>query len=114
MEFLLAEPSVIELELPVRAFRTQIIRVVNTDYRPISVSVVSEDDWVDVSLSDFTLKSGQSRNLRAILSVPDDEKEKRIGKIVFKPDRGKPAEITLSVYKPGKAPKQKSKKEVRK
>jgi len=91
-----------------------LLRVVNTDYRSISVSVVSRNEWVSISPSEFTLKSGQSRNLRAILSVPDDKKEKRIGRIVFKPDRGKSTKIVLSVYKPGKAPKQKFKKEVRK
>jgi len=103
-EFLLVDPSVIKLELPNGAFRTQIIKVVNTDYRSLNVSIISKDEWIDVSLSSFTLGPGQIKNLKVVLSISEDRKEEMIGKIIFKPDRGKSTELELSVLEP-KRPK---------
>ena len=105
MEFLLVKPSTIELEVPSGALRTKVIRVVNTDYRSISVSVVSENGWIKVSPTSFVLKPGQSKNLKAVLSITDDKKERKAGKIVLRSDRGKPTEIKVLVCKPGKMPK---------
>lgn len=107
MKFLSVEPSAIELQIPAGGLRTRVVKVTNTDYRPIKVSVISEDEWLNVYPSEFTLRPGERKNLKTVLLVPDDKKEKRTGKVVFKPDRGKPTEVSAVVICPGLALREK-------
>lgn len=111
-EFLAVEPRQAEIQIPLGALRTQIIKITNTDYRPISIGV-SSDDWVKVIPQSFELKPGEVKKIQAIVSVSEYKEPKKETRIIIKPDRGLPIEIKFSVIESGKNP-EKSKKEVQK
>jgi len=100
MELLSVEPEEIKIELSEGAFRVKPIKLVNVDYRTLRVFTETEGEWLKVAPSEFTLRPGGSKVLKAVLSIPKDEKEKRIGEIVFKPDKGKFIRIPVVVTRP--------------
>lgn len=109
ISLLLVDTPLIEFEAKAGVFKTLVVKVSNIDFQPLRVLAQSEEDWCRVSPSNFILKSGENRNLKIIISVPDDKKSKRQAKIIFKPDRGKETEVKLIVYEPGKMPKKEKK-----
>lgn len=99
------DKPIIEFEAKPGVFKTLVLKVTNIDFQPLKVLVQSEKDWARVSPSNFVLKSGESRNLKIIATIPENIESKNQARIVFKPDRGKETEVKLIVYEPGKMPK---------
>ena len=99
-EFIGLESKEIKLSLPVGSTRTQLIKVTNTDYRPISVSTKSEN-WIQMRPETFDLKPGEVKNVQAIISVSEYKEAIKKANIVFKSDRGKASVISVYIYKPG-------------
>ena len=100
IELLSVEPEEIKIELSEGAFRVKPIKIVNTDYRTLRVFVETGSGWLKVAPSEVTLRPGENKVLKAVLSIPKDKKEKRIDEIVFKPDRGKFIKIPVVVMRP--------------
>ncbi|MGB8953392.1 MAG: hypothetical protein WCC06_12095 [Candidatus Aminicenantales bacterium] len=105
VEFLIVDKK-IEVQVPVGALRTKVVKISNSDYRVINVSFVS-DSWVQVEPQSFALEPGQDKNIK--LTISNDGKSQKETTIVVKPDRGMPSEIKLSLTEKAKAP-EKSKK----
>jgi len=101
IELLSVEPKEIKIELSEGAFRVKPIKIVNVDCRTLRVFVETEDEWLNVTPSELTLKPGEKKVLKAVLSIPRDKKDKRVGEIVFKLDRGKIIKIPVVVMRPG-------------
>lgn len=101
VEFLIVEKE-IDIQVPVGALRTKVLKILNSDYRAINVSFVS-DSWIQVEPKSFTLEPGKSKNIK--LTIFNDGKSPKETTIVVRPDRGKPSEIKLSVAEKNKAPK---------
>jgi len=106
-EFLIVEPKIAELLLPVGALRTKVVKISNSDYRSINISFVSESR-VQVEPKSFALDPGQSKNIK--LTISNDGKSSKETTIVVKPDRGLSSEIKLSLVEKS-LPTKKTKKE---
>jgi len=100
VEFLSVESKKLQLTIPAKAMRTQIIKITNTDYRAVNVSVES-DDWIKINPKSFSLKPGEVRNIQVIISVSEFKEPVIKAGIVLKTDRGKATKIALEIYKPG-------------
>lgn len=107
-EFLNLESKTIELVVPAGALRTQVLKVSNTDYRTINVSVSSEK-WVEAEPKSFTLQPGESKNIKATISPTAYKQPIMETKIIFNPDRGMNSEVKLFLSEKAKVP-EKSKK----
>jgi hypothetical protein len=105
-EFLIVDKK-IDIQVPVGALRTKVVKISNSDYRVINISFVS-DSWVQVEPQSFALEPGQSKNIK--LTISNDGKSQKETTIVVKPDRGIPSEI--KVFLTEKAKPEKSKKGV--
>jgi len=99
-EFISFESKELKLSLPVGSTRSQIIKVTNTDYRPLSVTTESES-WIQIKPQNFILKPGEAKNIQAILSVSEYKEAIKKANIVFRPDRGKASGVSVYIYKPG-------------
>lgn len=96
-EFLRIAESDLKLYIPEGGRRTKVVTLTNIDYRPLAVSVESED-WVKISPNNFILKPGQVRNVMLISTVSkyhSSQEKKTV--ISFKTDRGKSALLNLYV-----------------
>ena len=102
-EFLIVDKK-LDIQVPVGALRTKVVKISNSDYRAINVSFVS-DSWVRVEPQSLALNPGQSRNIR--LTISNDGKSQKETMVIVKPDRGMSSEIKLSISEE----KPKSKKE---
>jgi hypothetical protein len=102
-EFLNLESKNVELVVPAGALRTKVLKVSNTDYRTINVSVASEK-WVEVEPNSFTLQPGESKNIKATISPAVYIKPIMEAKIIFIPDRGMRSEVKLFLSEKAKVP----------
>jgi len=92
-EFLVVEKKV-DIQVPVGALRTKVVKISNSDYRLINVTFVS-DSWVRVEPQSLAIGSGQSKDVKLIVS--NDGKSPKKTTIIVKSDRGLASEIVLSV-----------------
>jgi hypothetical protein len=95
-EYLVLDSKTAELKIPVGALRTKVVKVSNTDYRAINVSVESED-WIKVEPKNFTLQPGASRNIKTTISIAGYKQPIMETKITFRPDRGMPSELKIQI-----------------
>jgi len=95
-EFLSFASKNVEMVVPVGAMRTKVLKVSNTDYRPINVSIVSES-WAEVEPKNLSLQPGESKNIRVAISIAKYIQPIMGTKIVFNPDRGMASEIGIQV-----------------
>lgn len=95
-EYLTLDSKTTELKIPVGALRTKVVKVSNTDYRAINVSVESED-WIKVEPKNFTLQPGASRNIKTTISIAEYKQPIMETKITFRPDRGMPSEMKIQI-----------------
>jgi len=95
-EFLSFASKNVEMVVPVGAMRTKVLKVSNTDYRPINVSISSEN-WVEVEPKNISLQSGESKNVRVAISIAKYIQPIMETKIVFNPDRGMASEIKIQI-----------------
>lgn len=100
VEFLSVENKKLQLTIPAKAMRTQVIKITNTDYRAVNVSVEA-DDWIKINPKSFSLKPGEVRNIQVIISISEFKEPVIKAGIVLKTDRGKATKIALEIYKPG-------------
>lgn len=105
--FLVVEKKV-DIQIPVGALRTKVVKVFNSDCRPINVSFVS-DSWIKVEPQSLTIEPGKSKDVKLIVS--NDGKSPKRTTIIVKPDRGLVSEISLSVEEKSKITKKITKKE---
>ncbi|MBD3282129.1 MAG: hypothetical protein GF387_00780 [Candidatus Portnoybacteria bacterium] len=94
-EFLVINLEEISIEKEAQ-LRTKVIKATNTDYKPLHV-LIDSDEWIEVSPSTLILQPGRSRNIKVIISNPNQETKK--GQITLKPDTGKEAKISVRVGK---------------
>lgn len=95
-EYLVLDSKTAELKIPVGALRTKVVKVSNTDYRAINVSVESED-WIKVEPKNFTLQPGANRNIKTTISIAGYKQPIMETKITFRPDRGMPSELKIQI-----------------
>jgi len=104
-EFLIVEKKV-EMQVPVGALRTKVVKISNSDYRLINISFVLEP-WIQVEPQSFALEPGQSKNIK--LTVSNDGKSPKEAVIIVKPDRGMASEIKVSLTEKAASMAEKSK-----
>lgn len=97
-EFLALVSKELKLQIPEGGRRTEIIKITNTDYRPIKVDVVS-DAWVKFSPNNLILKPGEVRNVMATISVPSYEGNEKESTVTLKTDRGMDSQIKILAFK---------------
>ncbi len=95
-EFLVLDSKTAELKIPIGALRTKVVKVSNTDYRAINVSVKSED-WIKVEPKSFILQPGESRNVKTTISIAGYKQPIVETKIIFQPDRGMASELKIQI-----------------
>jgi hypothetical protein len=103
-ELLRLEPPFLDLVVPAGALRTIVLKLSNTDFRPLSVSATAPGDWLRVEPNRFTLQPGESRNIRLIVTMAAYKQPLLKTKIVFVADRGKKAELVLTLSEKAKGP----------
>ncbi len=93
---LAVEPELLELLMPRGGRIIKGLKVSNLDFEPLEVEVVSSK-WIKIEPAKFRIPAGRSKNLRIVITIPQGEEPQRTGKIVFKPERGKPANVDVVI-----------------
>lgn len=93
-EFVLLGDKDLILNLPENGRSSKIVKLSNIDYRPIGVKIES-NDWVKISPSIISLKSGESKNVMVVVNPKYEGKIKKECSIIFETDRGK--DLTLKI-----------------
>lgn len=94
-EFLILGQKNVEFTVPMGAMRTKVIKVSNTDYRPINVSFTSSEPWLSVSPGGLYLEPGKDKNI--MLIIYNDGTLQKEAKIIARPDRGMPSELKIQI-----------------
>lgn len=94
---LVVEPEILELLMPRGGRLLKAVKVSNLDFNPLEIEAISSNRWIKVEPSKFRIPAGRSKNLRVIVTIPQGEEVRRTGKIVFKPERGKPVAVEVVV-----------------
>jgi hypothetical protein len=102
-EFLSLEPKSLEMVVPSGALRTKVLKVSNTDNRPLNVSVTTSVPEVVVEPNSFTLQPGESKNVKATITISAYAKPVMDARVIFTPDRGLKSEIKLSLSEKSKS-----------
>lgn len=92
-EFLVVDKK-IDVQIPVGALRTKVVKISNSDYRSVNVSFIS-DPWIKIEPQSLTIDPGRSKDIKLIIS--NDGKSPKKATIIVKPDRGMASEIELSM-----------------
>jgi hypothetical protein len=99
-EFLSLKNKELNLLIPKGGRRTQALSVTNTDYRDLSVEVISSNDWVKINPNIFVLIPGEIRNIMLTISISgydDDKVQQKYADLCFKTDRGKSSDLKLNI-----------------
>lgn len=97
-EFLVlkTKPEFFELNMVSNERRIKGLKITNLDFNPLEVEVFS-NRWFRVEPSEFAIPAGRSKYLRVVIMIPPEEESKKIGRIVFKPERGKEVVVDIIV-----------------
>lgn len=97
-EFLVlkTKPEFFELNMVNDERRIKGLKITNLDFNPLEVEVFC-NRWSKVEPSEFTIPAERSKYLRIVIMIPPGEESQRIGKIVFKPEKGKEVIVDIIV-----------------
>jgi len=100
-----AEPNLVKLEMKPGALRRENIKILNLDINPLrvvaSTKVFTKTNWLKVLPAELTIRGQAVGSLRIIVSLPEDETVKRIGKVLLKPERGKEMSVDIIISEKG-------------
>jgi len=95
-EFVSLEPKEIRLLVPKGGRRMQVVKITNTDYRSLNVSVAA-NDWASIAPNNLSLKPGEVRNVMLTLVPMYDQSQNKETVVSFKADRGKATNMKVFV-----------------
>ncbi len=94
-EFLAIGTKELRLQIPEGGRKTEVVRLTNLDYRPLSVDITSDGEGVTVSPNNLVLRPGEVRNVMATVSVPKYIGGKMESTITLKSERGLSSKIKV-------------------
>jgi hypothetical protein len=98
--FLSLESGGIDMSLPAFSTRTKVVRIVNNDYRPLTVEIKSDNSLADVNPKNLVLKPGEMRNIQLIIRTVEYVENVQKALLTFKPDRGLSLFMPVTIIKP--------------